>query len=85
MTANEFKAWLEGYMLDRPNPDAHVIAKKAAEMQQTFTLPPMTQPGPHHPPTHVYGPSIGSAQPPFISPFTVTCSQTAETRAQLNN
>lgn len=43
MTASEFKAWLEGYMLDRANPDAHVIAKKA---QEVHADPPVVIPAP---------------------------------------
>lgn len=32
MTPNEFKAWLDGYLTNRPDPDTALIARKAAEM-----------------------------------------------------
>jgi hypothetical protein len=52
MTDSEFKAWLEGYMLDRANPDPKVIAAKAAELRPDapiYSLPyiPSTRPAPY--------------------------------------
>lgn len=64
MTASEFKAWLAGYMLDRANPDPHVIAKKAAEISQAVFAPSYPMPTPLR------------NSPPYLSaPFTVSCGQ----------
>lgn len=49
MNLSEFKAWLDGYMLDRANPDPRVIAKKAGEV---YADPPVIVPSPY--PIHPY-------------------------------
>jgi hypothetical protein len=63
ISPNEFKAWLEGYMLDRASPDAQVIAKKAATI---LAAPIWTLPRP-------YPPAIAVA--PAFAPYTSATSQ----------
>lgn len=49
MTTNEFLAWLDGYLLDRAQPDAMVIAAKARGIAQPMFQVPITQIQPFQP------------------------------------
>lgn len=40
MTGSEFRSWLDGYMIERPNPNAALIAAKAREI---------VEPAPYYP------------------------------------
>ena len=64
MTTNEFLAWLDGYLLDRAQPDAMVIAEKARSITAAIFHVPFTQPRPYSPATQLV---------PAVFPYT-TCT-----------